>query len=94
MGYRPVGTVKRYQPQSWHEIGQTSTEYRYDIRFYAMVGSLHYDCDHGFLPLDFSFISILQGKYESPRPLKHIHLVANCDITLIHQKTECSQSEF
>ncbi len=39
-----------------------------------------------FPPLDSSFISILLAKYESSRPLKHICLVANCDITLIHQE--------
>lgn len=39
-----------------------------------------------FPALDSSFISILLVKYESSRPLKRIHLVANCDITLIHQE--------
>lgn len=33
-----------------------------------------------------SFISILLARHESSRPQKHIHLVANRDITLIHQK--------
>ena len=45
---------------------------------------LRYKCDCDFVLLDSSFICILLAKYESSRPLEHIHLVANCDITLIH----------
>ena len=43
-------------------------------------------CDRDFFPTDSSFISILPVKYESSRPLEHIHHVANGEITLIHQK--------
>lgn len=39
-----------------------------------------------FPPPDSNLISILLAKYESSRRLKHIHLAAKCDITLIHQR--------
>lgn len=37
-------------------------------------------------PLDSCFISIPLVKYESSRPLEHIHLLAKYDITFIHHK--------